>query len=351
MSSWRPSHRTNVILLVTLIFIAGVAGGVIVQHLTSNSGSNARTVTKHSSDQSSRSLLQATSSDSRPSGPATASAPTTSAEVASELAPDAAATFASLQRQLPGPVEVAVMPVGTTTIVPFGPQEPAHGWSTTKIPVIAALMTAVAPHELSEGEQDEVRQAITESSNEAILSLFRSLEHIKGGLVGASEAVEIELRASGDRYTVVATQPPPPGAVTTFGQTEWSPEASVRFFSALDAGCLVTPSQTRRVLGLMQQIVPSESWGLGSAGFAHVAFKGGWGPEGATYLVRQSGVVDPATRDATAVAIVAHPPAGASSFAEGTEMLTRTAAWLRGVLHPVAHTVGCGEAIRPQAGT
>lgn len=344
MSSWRTSHRTNVILLVALLFIAGVAGGVIVQHLTSNSST-------HSSDQSSASAHQATSQSSHPGGPATASAPAASAEAASELAPDAPATFASLQRKLPGLVEVAVMPIGATTIVPFGPQEPAHGWSTTKIPVIAALMTAVAPHELSEEEQAEVRQAITESSNEAILSLFHALEHIKGGFVGASEAIEAELRASGDRYTVVATQPPPPGAVTTFGQTDWSPEASVRFFSALDAGCLLTPSQTSRVLGLMQQVVSSESWGLGSAGFAHVAFKGGWGPEGAAYLVRQTGIVDPGTPDATAVAMVAHPPAGASSFAEGTEMLTRTASWLHGALRPVQHTVGCAEATRPQPGT
>jgi len=212
-------------------------------------------------------------------------------------------------------------------------------------------MTAVAPRELSEEEQAEVRQAITESSNEAILSLFHALERLKGGLVGASEAVEAELRASGDRYTVVATQPPPTGAVTTFGQTEWAPEASVRFFAALDAGCLVTSSQTRRVLGLMQQIIPSESWGLGSAGFAHVAFKGGWGPEGDAYLVRQSGIIDPGTPEATAVAIIAHPPAGASSFGEGTEMLTKTATWLHGALRPIEHIVDCSEATRPRAGT
>ncbi len=91
----------------------------------------------------------------------------------------------------------------------------------------------------------------------------------------------------------------------------------------------------------MQQIIPSESWGLGSAGFARVAFKGGWGPEGEAYLVRQSGIVDPGTANATAVAIVAHPPPGGSSFGVGTEMITRAATWLHGVLHPVRHTLGC----------
>jgi hypothetical protein len=74
----------------------------------------------------------------------------------------------------------------------------------------------------------------------------------------------------------------------------------------------------------MQHIEPGESWGLGSAGFGSVAFKGGWGPESSGYLVRQSGIIDPDSSDGAAVAIVAFAP----SFAAGTEMLTRTASWL-----------------------
>lgn len=233
------------------------------------------------------------------------------------------------------------MPVGSSKATIFGSDEPAHGWSTTKIPVIAALMTALGSRELGYEQQSEVRSAITKSSNEAILSLFHALEGIKDGLVGASEAVEAELRDSGDRYTIVATEPPPPGAVTTFGQTEWAPQAATLFFSALDAGCLLSPPRTRHILSLMQQIEPSESWGLGSAGFAHVAFKGGWGPEGDAYLVRQSGIIDPETSDAVAVAIIAHPPAGESSFGAGTEMLTRTATWLRSVVQLAPHSVVC----------
>jgi hypothetical protein len=92
----------------------------------------------------------------------------------------------------------------------------------------------------------------------------------------------------------VATVPPPPGAATTFGQTEWSPGEAVKFFRALAVGCLLSSSQTGYVLGLMQNIEPSESWGLGSAGFSSVAFKGGWGPESGGYLVRQSGTSIPA---------------------------------------------------------
>jgi hypothetical protein len=74
----------------------------------------------------------------------------------------------------------------------------------------------------------------------------------------------------------------------------------------------------------MQNIVSSESWGLGSAGFSSVAFKGGWGPESGGYLVRQSGIINPGSSSGAAVAIVAI----ATSFSAGTERITHTASWL-----------------------
>lgn len=334
------SRRGELIVLIASLFIGGAALGLIIVKLA-DSGSNGTSTTTdgvtvtatHSTASASTTTNHAKHTPVPAAGPVSAAA---------ELAPNASETFTALEHELPGPIEVAVMPVSSTSpATVFGLDEPAHGWSTTKIPVIAALMTALGSHELSGEQSSEVRSAITESSNEAILALFHDLEGIKGGLVPASEAVEGELRASGDRLTLVPTSPPPPGAVTTFGQTEWAPSSAVLFFSALDAGCLLPADRTHLVLGLMQEIEPSESWGLGSAGFDHIAFKGGWGPEGDAYLVRQSGIVDPGTPRATAVAIIAHPPAGSDSFGAGTEMLTKTATWLHGVLHPVAHEISC----------
>jgi hypothetical protein len=145
---------------------------------------------------------------------------------------------------------------------------------------------------------------------------------------------------SGDSETVVATAPPPPGAATTFGQTEWSSGEAVKFFRALALGCLLSSSQTSYALGLMQNIEPSERWGLGSAGFRSVALKGGWGPESSGYLVRQSGIIDPGSSSGAAVAIVAYAP----SFSAGTEMLTRTASWLARNLVLTPHaSAGCAS--------
>lgn len=262
-----------------------------------------------------------------PAGQTEAEAAAASRYAAPVLAPDASASFATLTAGLPGRVELAVTPLGAGRREVLGLDGAAHGWSTTKVPVLVALLRARGAAGLTSQEHALAQSAITESNNESVLALFGDLEQLKGGLVGASQSMESLLRMSGDNETVVTTAPPPPGAVTTFGQTEWRPGEAVKFFRALALDCLLSPSRTNYVLGLMENIEPSESWGLGSAGFSSVAFKGGWGPEsGGGYLVRQSGIIDPRSpSNGVAVAIVAFAP----SFGAGTEMLTSTATWLR----------------------
>ena len=73
----------------------------------------------------------------------------------------------------------------------------------------------------------------------------------------------------------------------------------------------------------MEHVTPSESWSSAAFGFDSVAFKGGWGPEPDGYLVRQSGIVDPGTSSAVAVAIVTHP----GEF--DTQTITDAADWLK----------------------
>jgi hypothetical protein len=240
------------------------------------------------------------------------------------LSSGAPSSFQRFASSLPGRVELAVTPLGVGRREVLGDDEAAHGWSTTKVPVLVALLRARGSEGLTSRERTWAQSAIKESNNESVLALFGDLERLEGGLAGASAYIEGLLRMSGDEETVVATAPPPPGAVTTFGQTEWSPGEAVKFFRALALDCLLPAGETSFVLGLMEDIEASESWGLGSAGFDSVAFKGGWGPESGGYLVRQSGIVDPGSSSGAAVAIVAFAP----SFGVGTEMLTRTASWL-----------------------
>jgi len=235
---------------------------------------------------------------------------------------------------MPADVGVAVAALGSDATQTAGSQEAAHGWSTTKVPVLVSLLKARGSEGLTGTESSEAHAAITESDNQSILDLFGDLKQLKGGLTGASHYMDTVLRLGGDTDTVVAEGEPPAGAVTTFGQTEWSPLEAAKFYRALALGCLLPANKTQEVLGLMENIEPSESWGLGSAGFTSVAFKGGWGPEGGGYLVRQSGIIDPSSPDGVAVAIVTRAP----TFGAGTETLTRTAQWLASHLAPQSHS-------------
>ena len=75
-------------------------------------------------------------------------------------------------------------------------------------------------------------------------------------------------------------------------------------------------------------------WGLGSAGFGAVPFKGGWGPLANGHCgVRQTGTVGNGDR-AEVVAITVDP---AASFDVGTAVLTDVARWLRGEVRLVSH--------------
>jgi hypothetical protein len=222
------------------------------------------------------------------------------------LAPGADASFEALEQLLAGPIELSVLPVGSRDAVRLGGDRLTHGWSTTKVPVLVALLNALGSAGLSDQETLWAHAAITESDNQSILDLFGVLERDDGGLEGASEAVEQQLRGSDDRHDRAASR----GRGHDVRADRLAPGARGALLCGARRRCLLDARKTRYVLGLMQNIVPSESWGLGAAGFSHVAFKGGWGPEGAKYLVRQSGIIEPETPRAVAVAIVAFPPAG-----------------------------------------
>lgn len=267
----------------------------------------------------------------------------------SALKPGAEASFASFQRTQPGDIGIAVQPVGGGQETTLGDDAPAHGWSTTKPLVLATLMKSTAGDGgLTAAQKADATTAITLSDNQSIIDLFDDLAERRGGALEAAQDMDSLLRDSGDARTVVATSTDiPAGASTTFGQTLWAPSQAAKFYAALAGGCLLGSTDTSYILGLMEHIEPSESWGLGDAGFRSVAFKGGWGPEDGNfdlYLVRQSGIIAPGSPEAVAVSIVAHPPASSQSFTTGTEMITAAARWLAGQLAYAAFGSGCGLA-------
>jgi hypothetical protein len=275
-------------------------------------------------------LLLAASGAVAPSGP--------------DIKASARASFAGLARRLAGQgsISLAVEPLGTGPMTVLGPNPPMIAMSTSKVLILAALLRDKGGvSRLTSSELALAHAAITESDNQSILALFSVLEQDRGGLIAASAYATGLLRDSGDRSTTVATGPVPPDYATTFGQTPWRPSAQIRFLRYLALGCLLPPQSTAYVLGLMDSIEPSESWGLGSAGFRSVAFKGGWGPLGNQYGVRQMGIVGLGRTKA----VVTMTVDSATTFESGTSVITQMAQWLRGqLLHPPRPNPSCAEA-------
>lgn len=249
-------------------------------------------------------------------------------------------SFAAFVSELPGRLVIAVVLGEGKEPLVLGADRAFHAWSTIKVPVVAAVLAAGHSRGLTRRQERLAERAITESDNAAILELFDLLSRRAGGTAQAAAAIERLFRLAGDERTGVALAAPPPGAVTSFGQTGWSAADSAGFFWALAMDRLLNPTDTGYLLGLMERIVPEQRWGLGSAELGRpVAFKAGWGPEAdGSCLVRQSGVVlgGESSRASAALSLVAEPPPGEDSFEVGVGMLTEAAGWTAERISPAA---------------
>jgi hypothetical protein len=252
------------------------------------------------------------------------------------LAPGATASFTELRDRIgdSAHIAVAVQPLGDGRMQVFGGNPEMLAMSTSKIFVLASLLADKGGVQNFSSEQRSLAQtAVTESDNDSILALFSDLEADQGGLDGASGYATDLLHKAGDDTVTVSTGPIPAGYATTFGQTPWTPAQEVTFFRSLANGCLIPSADVDYVLGLMGQIIPSERWGLGSAGFDEVAFKGGWGPLPDGYGVRQTGIIGEGEQ-AVVVSIAADP---ATDFGTGQQVLDQISGWLKSELRPTAH--------------
>ena len=225
---------------------------------------------------------------------------------------------------------IAVAPLGSGAIENYGALREGHAWSTMKVPVLVTLLADYrrVGETLTAQERAEAVRAIEQSDNAAAEALFARLEQLRGGFVAASEAVQRTLRRAGDMRTVINTKPKSQG-FTTWGQSIWSTSAEVMLYRALARGCLLSPDDTAYVIGLMRDVTHSQRWGVGAAGYptsTPVAFKAGWGPERAGYLVRQTAIIGSGMHGYV-LSIIASPAAG--TFSRGIEMVTSLAGWAR----------------------
>jgi hypothetical protein len=261
--------------------------------------------------------------DGSPDTPGESTKPAASGKPASAAS---SSSFAALEDEISGEIGVAYAPLGSAQSQTLGPLQVGHAWSSFKVPISVTVMLEEGGS-LSSGQESLVASAITASDNEAAAALFSELESTTRGR--ASEAVERTLEKAEGAAVEVATAPPPPGAVSSWGQTEWPLSASTSFYGALACGAYGGATST--ILGDMESVIPEQQWGLGQAPFPSgisVAIKAGWGPdgsEGGPYLVRQAGILR-SSEGGAVVTIAAQDSSG--SFEAGVSDLDRVADWV-----------------------
>ena len=231
------------------------------------------------------------------------------------LSPADRTSFAQLQARLGGRIGLAVSGLGKAQKVQrVGSLNSVIAWSTSKVPIAMAVYDAG----LADAQRANLRAAITASDNAAAERLWAAL----GGGTQAAEAADTQLHAAGDDHTQIQPNRLRAG-YTEFGQTLWTLTDQARF----TAGMACVPAGAQ-VLGLMNETVASQRWGLGSAG-VDAQLKGGWGPgsqpgAGGGYLDRQMGVLTIHGKP-LAVTIASLPADG--SHGSGTSALTAIARW------------------------
>lgn len=185
---------------------------------------------------------------------------------------------------------------GPEGIVAAGFEEPTPVWSTIKVPIAIAALRA------DPSMFPDAAAAITASDNDAAQRLYAV-----AGETGTN-TVLAELGLA----TGVNTAPLRP-EFSTFGQTP----LSVADEAAM-ANTLACVSGAGEVLGLMGQVDPGQSYGLGTQG---ALFKGGWGPdESGMYQVRQFGLLPRGDGTYVPVALTALPADG--TYETGQQMLS-----------------------------
>ena len=229
-------------------------------------------------------------------------------------------SFAALSASLGGRNGLAISGLGRNQPqIELGSLRTGVAWSTIKTGI--ALAAYYQGHgSVNASTQALLRRAITASDNAAAQSVW---DHTLGGGARAASLVRHMLALVGDTDTVVHSRVSRPG-YSAFGQTPWSLRNQLTFMAGMT--CV---RDSAPVLSLMGQVIPSQRWGLGSAGAGTTAIlKGGWGPaRSGPYLVRQMGVLTlPGGGRQVAVTMATIPRDG--TFATGTRNLTRIARWV-----------------------
>ena len=184
----------------------------------------------------------------------------------------------------PGRLSVAVRDLATGLSYTYGSGHRPGTASIVKVAIVAALLLEAQREgrDLSATERALAREAITVSGNDAATALW----HRIGGGPGLARAL--------GRLGLRDTEP---GPGTAWGATTTSASDQVRLLAALTGpGGPLDDGRRRHLLGLMEDVVDEQAWGVSAAAGegGTWALKNGWLPRevhGGAWTVNSIGVV------------------------------------------------------------
>ncbi|WP_316670606.1 hypothetical protein [uncultured Propionibacterium sp.] len=178
------------------------------------------------------------------------------------------------------PDDAQVSVVGSDgDVITAGEVSESTAWSTIKVPIVIEAL-----REGGDELDEQAREAITESDNDAASTLFATL----GGGYQSSTRVDNLLREAGDETTLTLPNAAL-GGDTGFGMTQWSSADQARFASWLACS---DDEAADHVYTLMSDLVDAQAVGIETVAGGHA--KSGWGTNESTGVstMRQLGVID-----------------------------------------------------------
>ncbi|GAA2435192.1 hypothetical protein GCM10010191_57270 [Actinomadura vinacea] len=213
----------------------------------------------------------------------------------------------------PGRLSVAVRDPATGRSFSYGGRHRPATASIVKVAIVAALLLKAqrADRAPTAAERAWADRAITVSDNDAATALW----HEVGGGPGLARAAK--------RLGMRDTEP---GPGTAWGATTTSAADQVRLLAALTSSSSPLTAEHRRyVLGLMEDVVPEQAWGVSAAGKG-AALKNGWLPravDGGAWTVNSIGRVRAGGHDYL-IAVLSDRNASMDEGVEAVEHVTRT---------------------------
>jgi hypothetical protein len=177
-----------------------------------------------------------------------------------------------------GPVAAAVYDLSSGQFWQLGPATPQDEASIVKVNILEAVLAQSKGQGLSTSTQSIAQNMIENSDNDAATTLWNAAGAASG--IGSFNT-SAGLTSTTPSPCVVCTGFPWPG----WGLTTTTPSDQITLLKRLvESNPVLTDSERSFELGLMEDVTPSERWGVstGVPAQATVALKNGWLPLNST---------------------------------------------------------------------